>query len=158
MPTHRSTWSDTLSIDLKELLETIGPTASLVFAAWIFLSYLQARFEAAAVRYRELLDEFREQRASARHDSVRRQILLYKRRCTWMRRATDIGVASAMLLIATLVIGAINVAAPNDVLPIVAAVCAIVGLSLVIAAASLVLLENRLMQRALDDESTDVRV
>jgi hypothetical protein len=44
------------------------------------------------------------------------------------------------------------------VLPIVAAVCAIVGLSLVIAAASLVLLENRLMQRALDDESTDVRV
>jgi hypothetical protein len=158
MPTHRSTWSDTLSIDLKELLETIGPTASLVFAAWIFLSYLQARFEAAAVRYRELLDEFREQRASARHDSVRRQILLYKRRCTWMRRATDIGVVSAMLLIATLVIGAINVAAPNDVLPIVAAVCAIVGLSLVIAAASLVLLENRLMQRALDDESTDVRV
>jgi uncharacterized membrane protein len=147
-----------LSIDLKELLETIGPTASLVFAAWIFLSYLQARFEAAAVRYRELLDEFREQRASARHDSVRRQILLYKRRCTWMRRATDIGVVSAMLLIATLVIGAINVAAPNDVLPIVAAVCAIVGLSLVIAAASLVLLENRLMQRALDDESTDVRV
>jgi uncharacterized membrane protein len=158
MPIHRSTWSDTLSIDLKELLETIGPTASLVFAAWIFLSYLQARFEAAAVRYRELLDEFREQRASARHDSVRRQILLYKRRCTWMRRATDIGVVSAMLLIATLVIGAINVAAPNDVLPIVAAVCAIVGLSLVIAAASLVLLENRLMQRALDDESTDVRV
>jgi uncharacterized membrane protein len=158
MPTHRSTWSDTLSIDLKELLETIGPTASLVFAAWIFLSYLQARFEAAAVRYRELLDEFREQRASARHDSVRRQILLYKRRCTWMRRATDIGVVSAMLLIATLVIGAINVAAPNEVLPIVAAVCAIVGLSLVIAAASLVLLENRLMQRALDDESTDVRV
>jgi uncharacterized membrane protein YcaP (DUF421 family) len=75
-----------------------------------------------------------------------------------MRRATHIGVVSAMLLIATLVIGAINVAAPNDVLPFVAAVCAIVGLSLVIAAASLVLLENRLMQRALDDESTDVRV
>src|SRR3982751_2327953 len=115
-------------VDLKELLETIGPTASLVFAAWIFLSYLQSRYQAAAQRFRELVDEFREQPNSSRHQSVRRQILVYKKRCDCMRRATTIGVVSAMLLILTLVLGAINVVWPNDFLPLVAAALAVAGL------------------------------
>lgn len=147
-----------MSIDLKELLQTIGPTASLVFAAWIFLSYLQTRYEAAAVRFRELLNEYREEMNSSRHQSVRRQILLYQRRCACMRRATNIGVVSAMLLIFTLIIGALNVVAPNDILPPIAACLAIVGLALVVLAASFVLFENRLMQRALDDELSDVNL
>ena len=145
-----------MSIDLKELLQTVGPTASLVFAAWIFLSYLQTRYEAAAIRFRELLDEYRDEKNSQRHQSVRRQILLYQRRCSCMRRATNIGVVSAMLLILTLILGALNVVAPNRLWPSIGAVLAIVGLGLVVLAASLVLYENKLMQRALDDEMSDV--
>lgn len=147
-----------MSIDLKELLETIGPTASLVFAAWIFLSYLQSRYEAAAIRFRELLDEYRGQSQGSRHQSVRRQILLYQRRCSYMRKATNIGVVSAILLILALILGATNVVVPSAVWSPMAAFCSIVGLALVVIAACFVLLENRLMQRALDDELSDVEL
>src|SRR5436305_1444599 len=36
-----------VQFDLKDLLQAIGPTASLVFAAWIFLSFLESRYVAA---------------------------------------------------------------------------------------------------------------
>lgn len=75
-----------------------------------------------------------------------------------MRRATNIGVISAMLLILTLIIGALNVVAPSAMLPPAGATLAILGLALVVLAASLVLYENKLMQRALDDELSDVKL
>jgi hypothetical protein len=33
--------------ELKDVREAIGPTASLLFAAWIFLSFLRERYVAA---------------------------------------------------------------------------------------------------------------
>jgi hypothetical protein len=78
--------------DLKDLLEAVGPTASLIFAAWIFLTFLQARYTAAYERFRALIAELRSHRGQdQRRTSLRQQILLYKRRCEQMRLATNIG-------------------------------------------------------------------
>lgn len=144
-------------LHLKDVLEAIGPTASLVFAAWIFLSYLQARYTGAAERYRELADNYRKGASGDRAQSVSRQVLLYRKRCNLMRIATNIGVVSAMLLIATLVLAAVEVMFPLH--PAVAwtgSCLAVVGLLLVMAAATCVLFENRLMQRAMRDELSDL--
>jgi hypothetical protein len=86
------------AFQLKDLLEAIGPTASLIFAAWIFLSFLQARYTTANERYRSLLDEFRQHTSQdARRSSLRDQITEYKRRCEQMRLATNMGVSAAIL-------------------------------------------------------------
>lgn len=146
-----------MPFQLKDVLDAVGPTASLVFAAWIFLSYLQARYTAAAERYRELADNYRNGAEGNRARSVSRQILLYKRRCDLMCIATDIGVVSAMLLISALVLAAFEVVLPlHHAIAYVGTTCAIVGLLLVIAAAVCVLFENRLMQQAMQDELSDV--
>jgi hypothetical protein len=64
--------------DLKEFLQAVGPTASLIFAAWIFLTFLQARYSAAYERYRALIAEFREHpNRDKRRESLRGQILEY---------------------------------------------------------------------------------
>src|ERR1700712_916899 len=97
-----------LNFALKDLLEAIGPTASLVFAAWIFLSFLQSRYVAAFERFRELTDEYRNGVEGRRGQSIRTQIQLYRRRCDWMRWATNLGVISEILLIATLILGGFN--------------------------------------------------
>src|SRR5438132_181530 len=94
--------------DLRDLLQALGPTASLIFAAWIFLNFLQARYSSAYDRYRALLAELRTHHdQDKRRESLRAQILAYKRRCEQMRLATNIGVFSAILLISALIFGAL---------------------------------------------------
>jgi len=146
-----------MNFDLKDLLQSVGPTASLIFAAWIFLSFLQQRYVAAFERFRELADSYRQGASGPRHDSIKRQIAIYRRRCEWMRLATNIDVVSAMLLILTLVLAAFNVVFQEPpVLPPLAAFCAIIGLILVMIAAALVFVENNLLSSALEDELTDI--
>lgn len=70
-----------------------------------------------------------------------------------MRIATDIGVTSAILLIGTLILAAVEVIFPlHPGLAVVGAIFTICGLTLVIAAAALVIVENALMQKATQDE------
>ncbi|MDB5581179.1 MAG: conserved rane protein of unknown function [Bradyrhizobium sp.] len=146
-----------MQFDLEDLLQAVGPPASLIFAAWIFLSFLQQRYVAAFERFRELTSEYRRGDDGERHRSVGRQIGIYRRRCEWMRFATNIGIVSAILLISTLVIAALNVVTGGlAFLPPIAAFCAIVGLLLVIAAAAIVYIENDLLSEALDDELSDI--
>src|SRR3954468_12593548 len=93
-----------MDFELKDLLDAIGPTASLIFAAWIFLTFLQARYTSAYQQYRSLIAELRDHREhDYRRESLRSQILDYKRRCEQMRLATHIGIISAMFLISTLI-------------------------------------------------------
>jgi hypothetical protein len=82
---------------LKDLLKALGPTASLIFAAWIFLSFLQSRYTTAYEHYRSFIDESRQHpNRHRRRESLRDQILEYKRRCEQMRRATNLGVIAAI--------------------------------------------------------------
>jgi hypothetical protein len=142
--------------DLQDLLEVVGPTASLVFAAWIFLSYLQQRSVAAFERYRALAEDYRHGTDDKRQSVLRGQIALYKRRCELMQTATQVGVASAILLLTTLIIGALNVVVPLGIWPYAGATCAIVGLAMVIVAASFVLRENKLIRTAIEAETKDL--
>jgi hypothetical protein len=46
--------------ELKEVMDAVGPSAALAFAAWLFLQLLQQRYSAAYSRYRELVNSFRQ--------------------------------------------------------------------------------------------------
>jgi hypothetical protein len=144
--------------DLKDFLQAVGPTASLIFAAWIFLTFLQARYSAAYERYRALIAEFREHpNRDKRRESLRGQILEYKRRCEQMRLATNIGVFSAIVLISALVLAAFGTMYDQvSALKYLTACCAIVGLLLVIWAAVLVIVENSRLQLILDSDLSDI--
>jgi hypothetical protein len=143
--------------ELKDVLTAVGPTASLIFAAWIFLSFLQQRYTSAYERYRSLISEYRQSDLrDQRKTSVRDQILLYKLRCERMRWATNIGVVSAIVLICTLIAGALYTVSHVEFLKYVSTACAIGGLLLVIWAAVVVLRENIEIQHAIDSELTDL--
>jgi uncharacterized protein DUF2721 len=143
--------------ELEDLLKAVGPTASLIFAAWIFLTYLQARYSSAYEHYRELIAELRQHREhDYRRTSLEDQIIEYKLRCEQMRRATDIGVMSAILLISALVFAALGTMFPTlSFWKYLTAACAIVGLLLVVWAAAFVIIENRGLQRILDEDLSD---
>jgi hypothetical protein len=60
-------WRDTpradpvcLKFGLKDILTAVGPSASIVFAAWISMGYLQQRYSAALERYRSLIEQCRD--------------------------------------------------------------------------------------------------
>jgi hypothetical protein len=156
-----------MQFTMKEFLEAIGPSASLIFASWIFLSFLQTRYTAAYERYRSLIDERRQNLKKKpdegvtdedRHQrSLGGQIGLYRRRCEHMRLATNIGVIAAMLLIITILCGGLQVIAPDAaVIRVVGATAAVVGLAMLMVAAAFVLLENSLIRHAMDDEPADL--
>jgi hypothetical protein len=144
--------------DLKDLLQALGPTASLIFAAWIFLTFLQARYSAGYERYRALIAELRTHREQdQRRDSLRDQILSYKRRCEQMRLATNIAVTSAILLISALICAALGTLYDTvSAWKYLTACCAIAGLLLVIWAATLVILENCSLQKILESDLSDI--
>jgi len=144
--------------DLKDLLEAVGPTASLIFAAWIFLTFLQARYTAAYERFRSLIAELRSHgEQDQRHSSLQNQILIYKRRCEQMRLATNIGVISAILLITALICAALGTMYDTvSAFKYSTACCAVIGLALVIWAAALVLAENYHVQQLLESDLSDV--
>lgn len=147
-----------MDFSLKEFLGAIGPTASIVFAAWIFMGFLQQRYASAYDRYRALIAEVRSAEHSvARRSNLRDQVRLYRRRCELMRTATNVGLAAAILLIATLILGGAEVALGSSPwLNLAAAATAVLGLLLVMAGAVLVIIENSIIGRMLEGEMLDV--
>jgi hypothetical protein len=143
---------------LKDLVATIGPGASFMFAAWIFLSFLQQRYTSSYDRYRSLLQAYREHPThDQRQRSLREQIVLYKGRCEKMRLATNLGIVSAMSLLAAMIFGAVYFAYPAlTALQWVSAVGIVLGLLLVVVASAVVLVENLQLQEAIDSEMSDV--
>jgi len=147
-----------MDFELKDLLEALGPNAALIFAAWIFLSFLQQRYSNAYSRYRDLIETYRQgDRDSPHLRSIRKQVHLYKARCQQMRTATTIGVWAAILIMVALIAGAFSVMfGENAVFKLVGTVGVVAGLLLVIVAAGYVLRENRSIQEAIDDEPSDL--
>jgi hypothetical protein len=144
--------------DVKEFLSAVGPTASLIFAAWIFLSFLQQRYSTAYELYRQLIAEYRARSDDPqRRDTLRVQILEYKRRCEHMRRSTQIGVIAAILLILSIMFGGIATLVDIRWIFVVCVVCVPLGLGLVIVAAAFVLQENFRLQVIIDSEIADQR-
>lgn len=150
-----------MSFELKDVLSAVGPAASLVFAAWIFLQLLNSRYVSSYDRYRTLTGEYREMQDDnwddARRNSVREQILLYKKRCEQMRLALNMGLIAAMLVILGLITGAIQIAFTQlTFLKPVSLGCIVLGLGMVLPAAIIVLIENLEVKAALDSELEDI--
>jgi hypothetical protein len=147
-----------MDFELKDLLEALGPNAALIFAAWIFLSFLQQRYSDAYDRYRQLIDAYRQGEPDTPHmRSVRGQVKLYRKRCEQMRAATNIGIWSAILIIASLLAAGLAVIfGDNAVFKVVGAGGSMLGLVGVIVAATFVLKENDTIEQVIQDEPSDV--
>jgi uncharacterized membrane protein YraQ (UPF0718 family) len=147
-----------MSFALSDILKAIGPAASIIFAAWIFMGFLQQRYDAAVGRYRQSISDFRTGRhATDRQDNIREQILVFKHRCELMNYACQVGLLSAILLLLTLIAGGLDAIIPHSAaLAVFGSVCAFAGLAMVIAGAVLVLMEASYAHRQLDAELLDV--
>jgi hypothetical protein len=153
-----STTGHPMNIDLPNILKAIGPAASIVFAAWIFMGFLQQRYDSAVERYLEMIEKFRTGDVSdPRRDNIRDQVLAYRHRCELMAQANLAGLISAMLLILTLIVGELAIIFPAiKVFAYVGAGTALLGLALVIVAAGIVVREGYITRRQLISELLDV--
>lgn len=147
-----------MTIDIASIFKAIGPAASIIFAAWIFMGFLQTRYDAAVDRYRALIGQYRDGGdMDDRRDNLRDSILVYKKRCEIMNIASIIGLSSAIILIAALIVGELSIIfAEIEVLKYASAGAALVGLSLVIAASAIVLYESLIIHRQLETELIDI--
>ena len=147
-----------MDFDLANILKAIGPAASIIFAAWIFMGFLQARYDAAVDRYRDLVDRYRTVDLSgSRKGNIRDEIICYKRRCELMSRANTIGLVSAILLILTLITGELALIFQNvSFLKYISAGSALLGFGLVIVATVIVLIEGSITHRQINSELLDV--
>jgi hypothetical protein len=146
-----------MDFQMKDLMGAIGPHAALVFAAWIYLSFLQQRYVSAFENYRKLVAEFRAGAKDGRAQNLQDQVRVYRRRCAQMRWATNLGIVSALCLLVTLLSSVLDVLMPQQpAIRLVAAVSVIAGLVLVMAAAFLVLFENSATKVVLDQEVSDL--
>lgn len=147
-----------MTIDLANMFKAIGPAASIIFAAWIFMGFLQTRYDAAVDRYRTLVSQYRdgdheEDRRSNLHD----EILVYKWRCDIMNIASVIGLASAIILVLALMIGELALIFPkNDPMKYASIFGAFLGLALVVVASGIVMYESLIIHRQLASELLDL--
>src|SRR6185503_4337977 len=117
-----------------------------------------ARYSSAYEHYRKLLAELRQHREhDYRRTSLEDQIIEYKVRCEQMRKATNFGVVSAILLISTLVFAAFGTMFSTvSIWKYLTAACAIIGLLLVICAGAFVILENHGLRCIFDEDLSDI--
>jgi hypothetical protein len=143
---------------LKAVLEALGPNSALIFAAWIFMAFLQERYLAALERYRLLIEDYRHAEVTEdRHRNIRDQVMLYKQRCELMKLATNLGLFAAIFLIAALVLAAFHaIFHAFPMIVYVSAACAVAGLALITVGATVAIKENSIIQRAIDSELLDV--
>jgi hypothetical protein len=147
-----------LNIDIASVLKAIGLGASIVFAAWIFMGFVQQRYDAAVDRYRGMTGAYRSSELSeTRRGNMRDQIGVAKRRCELMHHATVIGLISAVFLILTLIFAAIGMIFTGASLLVYASTLSmIIGFVLVVVAAFYVLVESSIVRRQLVAELLDV--
>lgn len=147
-----------MNLDLANILKVIGPAASIIFAAWIFMGFLQVRYDSATDRYRELIEKYRTAEVSkSRKANMKDQILHYKRRCELMGYANIIGLTSANLLTITLISGGLSLAFPDDnIFKYVSLCLALIGLLLVIVATIIVMREGLITNRQIYNELLDI--
>jgi hypothetical protein len=147
-----------MHFQLSDVLKAIGPNASIIFAAWIFVSFLQTRYDSAIDRQRALIEAYRGGNHSPeRGKAAKRQIEVYARRCMLMSRAVTIGLISAIFLLTTLIGGGLDVIFPhNSAIALICSITAFLGLALVIVAAAVVILENAGTPTQIREELEDV--
>lgn len=152
-----------MTFELKDVLGVGGPSASLIFAATIYLGFLQQRYTSTYDRYRDLADGLRtfpasgDPRARVRRDSMAGQLQLYRRRCGQLMVATNFAVAAAVLLSLALVVGLLNLTvAPAAPLKYACLAGLLAGLLLLVVSSAFVVVENTLVRHAVAAELDDL--
>jgi hypothetical protein len=147
-----------MDVDLKEILNTAVPTASLIFAAWIFLQLVNMRLQSALDRCQTLADEFRRGQAQpARQKSIREQIALYRDRTRLLQRTMVVSMSAAIVLILTLTCATLAMLIPSlHALKLITIVCSLLGLALLIVSVGFMLVENAGLPKALRVEMDDI--
>lgn len=147
-----------MSIDIGSILKSIGPGASIVFAAWIFMGFVQQRYDAAVDRYRAMTGQYCSgEESGTRQSNLKDQIRTVKRRCELMHYANTTGLLSAILLIFTLITASLGMMFTRISLFVYASAFAMIGgFALVMIAALCVLVESTIVRRQIDGELLDV--
>ena len=145
-------------VQLSDVLKAVGPNAAIVFAAWIFMAFLQQRYDGALDRYRTAVGDYRSnQHDPTRADNLKHQVLSYRRRCRLMSGATLVGLLAAILLIGSLIFAALDIIVPkSEIITVCGIATAMGGFVLVIVAAVIVIAEGLVVERQIDDELRDV--
>src|ERR1700709_2043726 len=141
-----------------DFLKALGPNAAIVFAAWIFMGFLQQRYDSAINRYREMISDYRvNDNEESRAGTLRAQISPYRTRCSIMQWATLMGLFAAIFLILSLLFSGIDVMMPKVALINDAGTATLMlGFAVVIIAAALVIAEGRIVNRQLEAELNDI--
>lgn len=120
-----------MDFELKDVMEAVGPSAALAFAAWLFLQLLQQRYTSAYTRYREMVDNFRTGVEGKRRDVIKSEILIYRKRVLYMLYATNTGMVAAILLLLALISSGLDAVFKWDWLKYIGATGIVVGVALV---------------------------
>src|SRR4051812_39767745 len=145
-------------VQLGDVLKAVGPNPAIVFAAWIFLEFLQQGYEGDHERDRKADGDYRAKEDDAtRSGSLKNQVLAYRRRCRLMSGATLVGLLAAILLISSLIFGGLDVIVPRSTIVTICGIATTMGgFVLVIVATLIVIVEGRIVKRQIDDELRDV--
>jgi hypothetical protein len=145
-----------MDFELKEVMEAVGPSAALAFAAWLFLQLLQQRYTSAYTRYRELVESMRGNVEGKRRDVIKSEILLYRKRVLYMLYGTNIGLVAAILLLLALISSGLDAVFKWEWLKYIGAAGIIVGLSLVVVSCVIVIVENTMIRQPIEAELEDL--
>ena len=136
-----------MDFKLKKMMEMVGPSAVLAYAAWRLMQLLEQRHDAACTRYRELVEAFRKGAAGKRRD-----LGICRKRAVHVLNATNIGVMAAFLLLLSLTISTLDAVFKADWLKLFGAPLNMLRLLLVIPAAILVIADRMLAQKRREAE------
>jgi hypothetical protein len=142
--------------DLKDVLNTAAPTASLIFASWLFLQLVSSRYEATIVRYERAMEELRGECPPPRRDTVLAVARLHGRRFHHMERAMSLGLLAATFLVSSLGMASFQLMTGATWLNFTTMGALITGLVLLVVCALLTMAENGLGRRTLLLERADV--
>ena len=145
-----------MDFELKDVMEAVGPSAALAFAAWLFLQLLQQRYTSAYTRYRDLVDAFRTGVEGKRREVIKSEIKIYRKRVLYMLYATNIGLVGAILLLLALISSGLNAVFKFDWLKYIGATGIVVGLTIVAICCVIVIVENSLIKHPIEAELHDL--
>jgi hypothetical protein len=147
-----------MHINVGDIFKAVGPAASIIFAAWIFVSFLQVRYDSAVERYLDMIKQYRGNEVSAsRRDLLKEEILTYRRRCALMNMASVAGLTSAIILVLSLVSGVVVLVFPA--LTAVGTLCillAVLGFLTIIFATAIVMVEGSIIHTQLERQLLDL--
>jgi hypothetical protein len=145
-----------MDFKLKEVMDAVGPSAALAFAAWLFVQLLQQRYTAAYTRYRKLVESVRGNVDGERRDVVKGEILLYRKRVLYMLYGTNLGMVAAILLLLALISSGLDAVFKFDWLKYIGAAGIVFGMTMVVICCCIVIVETTLIKQPIEAELQNI--